>query len=119
DQEDDAVNSVGHDLGDSTSQSVEHNDDNAEIEPEPEMLKEKRRGHVEDDDNILLSHKYQDTPESLEADEDMEVVDVTPRILEMDANTITFIGTDGIVYGIDDMEALVDMAIEDATNKLI
>ncbi|GAB2266129.1 hypothetical protein Dimus_001152, partial [Dionaea muscipula] len=49
----------------------------------------------------------------------MEVVDVTSRMLEMDDNTVTFMGTDGIVYGIDVVNALVYMAIEDAANKLI
>ncbi|GAB2289828.1 hypothetical protein Dimus_024132 [Dionaea muscipula] len=144
DQEDDAVNSAGHDLGDSASQSVKHNDDIAEMEAEPEnadkevvvaannndeedednvLLSSKiealRRGHEEDDDNILLIHKYQATPQSLETDEDMEVVDITPRVLEMDDNTAIFMSTDGVVYGIDDMDALVDMSIEDAANKLI
>ncbi|GAB2289107.1 hypothetical protein Dimus_023410 [Dionaea muscipula] len=139
DQEDDVVNSSGHDLSDFSSQSVKNNNDNVEIEAEPENVEREeviasidndeedednvllsskiealRRGHAEDNDNILLSHKYQATPQSQEADEDMEVVDITPRVLEMDNNTVTFMGTDGIVYDIDDMEALVDMAIEDA-----
>ncbi|GAB2296236.1 hypothetical protein Dimus_030364, partial [Dionaea muscipula] len=101
-------------MGDSVSQYVDQNNDNAEIEARPENAKREevvaandndekdednvplsskiealRRGNAGDDD-IFLSHKYKATPQSQEADQDMEVVDVTPRVMEMGDDTVTF-----------------------------
>ncbi|GAB2268822.1 hypothetical protein Dimus_003766, partial [Dionaea muscipula] len=116
-----AVESTGEevvaDVHQDAEEKVEHDndDDNMQLCSSFEAL---RRGYINDDD-ILLSHKYQATLQSLEADKDMEVVDITPRVLEMDDNTAIFMSTDGVVCGINDMDALADVAIEDAANKLI
>ncbi|GAB2292856.1 hypothetical protein Dimus_027090, partial [Dionaea muscipula] len=116
DDDDDVVDSGSHAFDCAQGDDEQHDGRNDDVREEPteedednlvlsSRIKALRRDNTDDDD-IPLSLKYQTTPQSQDTDKDMEVVDITPRVLEMDNKSAIFMGTDGVIYGIDDIDAL-------------
>ncbi|GAB2279028.1 hypothetical protein Dimus_013691, partial [Dionaea muscipula] len=71
--------------------------------------------------DVPLSLKYQTTTQDLiPVDNDVEIVGSNPIEMEVDVNdnSVLIVGDNGEVYGIDDVIAFVDIAIEDAANKI-
>ncbi|GAB2275673.1 hypothetical protein Dimus_010429, partial [Dionaea muscipula] len=74
-----------------------------------------------EDDDVPLNLKYQAPLQSLiPVDAEVEIVGVNPAEMKVDVNdnSLILIGEDGESYGIDDVDALIDIVIEDTTNKI-
>ncbi|GAB2299250.1 hypothetical protein Dimus_033320, partial [Dionaea muscipula] len=143
-KEDDAVRSAGQEAVDNAHhnakadvgrEDVEHGDDDDEDNvPLSSKTETFRNDKAVVDDDVLLSIKYQPTKHDLipadadlEAvvmhDEDMEIntVEETPANLEskFEDNSLVYFGADGESFGIDDVDAYMNLIIEDATNKIL
>ncbi|GAB2285770.1 hypothetical protein Dimus_020207, partial [Dionaea muscipula] len=85
------------------------------------LSKHTSRSNKEDEDNVPLSLKYHTTPQDLIlVDTDVDVVGVTPALMdvEVEDNNVLIVGDDREVYGINDVDALMDIVIENTTNKV-
>ncbi|GAB2297541.1 hypothetical protein Dimus_031639, partial [Dionaea muscipula] len=101
---------------------VEHDEDNEDNIPLSSSVEVLRRRNEDDDSDVPLSLKYHTTPQSLiPVDDDLEVVGVNPAVMEVDVddNSLILIGDDGELYGIDDVDALIDIVIENTVDKIL
>ncbi|GAB2284248.1 hypothetical protein Dimus_018714 [Dionaea muscipula] len=117
-QDDDDQGVTNADLAteDAAMQAIEGNEDDDEnnipLSSEIEVL---RRGNANDDDNVVLSLKYQATPQELIlVDTEMEVDGVNSEEIEVEVfdQNLSAIDNEEELYGIDDVNAYIDIVVE-------
>ncbi|GAB2299494.1 hypothetical protein Dimus_033561 [Dionaea muscipula] len=104
-------------------QTVKENaDDDEDNIPMSSNIEVLRKGNENDDDNVPLSLKYQTTPQSLiPNDTDVEIVGANPAEMEVEVedDSLVLIGDDGEPYGIDGVDALNDIVVENTVDNML
>ncbi|GAB2294647.1 hypothetical protein Dimus_028843 [Dionaea muscipula] len=113
DDEQDAVRQVADDVDE------DDKEDNMPLSSKIEAL---RRGDAFDkEDDVVLSIKYQVPSQGLVTfDTDLEIVGENPAEMEVEVadNSLLVISDDGELYGIDDVDACIDIVVEKTVSDI-
>ncbi|GAB2268296.1 hypothetical protein Dimus_003269, partial [Dionaea muscipula] len=141
DKQDDAKQDDEHDVEEAnvdTNRAVDggDEDDDENNIPLSSSVEALRKGDTVDDDNVPLSQKYHAPPQILISvdtnlevagafteEMEVEIVGSNPAEMEVEVevedNSLLVVGDDGEMYGIDDVDALIDFVIEKTVDDIL